>query len=426
MPIFCLIDATLKSTCDANTRNLEQADIRLRDIAMPHEINYTIDYISGREFKNIDASRIGHLLASSIETNPFFCQKIIDSAQKHLFDAADFDAVLVYDKTTKELVGFIPFKRHNPGSLFPKTVNNTHLHLYQMHGVPLIDSARPREVIDAFLKLTAAETTAARRWIFPHVPVDGPFAALLAECAADSGYETRCIKLYDRPVLVRDPGGFAAHVDRVIGKKRKKDLDRNFRRLNEAGTVAFERATDPDLVASRLEDFLRLEAKGWKGRKGTAFLSRHSDARFARAAFSGGGDGVEISIDSLLLNDAAVACSLNLKIGETIFTPKCTYDEDLRKYSPGLLLEYLVIEEFYRDREVRYMDSAVTINDHVISNFWNETQVMGTLILGPRGPLTRTLATLETFTHEARETAKRLVATATNRLQLLSEMRLTK
>ena len=387
---------------------------------MSNEANYVIDHVSGEHFKNIDTSKWGRLLASSIEANPFFCAKIMNSAHDHLCNMTEFDALLVHDGANRDLVGFIPFKRHKPVPLLRKSVNNSHLHLYQMHGVPLIDRARAREVIDAFLRLTAAETHAARRWIFPHVPADGPFAKLLAECAANSGYETLCIKRYERPVLVRDPAGFAAHVDRVIGKKRKKDIDRNFRRLKEIGTVAFERTADPDQVKSRLDDFLRLEAKGWKGRKGTAFLSNHSDARFARAAFAGGGEGIEVSIDSLLVNDVPVACSLNLKVGETIFTPKCTYDEDLRKYSPGLLLEYLVIEEFYRDDEVRYMDSVVTVNDHVISDFWNETQAMGTLVLGPKGPLTWALATLETVAHEARETAKNLLATTTNRLQLLS------
>lgn len=387
---------------------------------MKCENNYVASYLSGNDFNNIEFSKWERLLSSSIEKNPFFCLKIMNSAHNHLRQAHDLDAIVIHDLSSKELVGFIPFTRQKPVSLLPEIANNSHLHLYQMHGVPLIDRTRAREVVDTFLKLTATETFTARRWIFPHVPADGPFAKLLAECAANSGYETHCIKLYDRPVLVRDPAGFAAHVDRIIGKKRKKDIDRNFRRLREVGTVTFERATHRDHVEARLEDFLRLEAKGWKGRKGTAFLSNHSDACFARSAFSGGGDGVEISIDSLLVNDAPVACSLNLKIGETIFTPKCTYDEDWRKYSPGLLLEYLVIEEFYRDDDLRYMDSAVTVNDHVISDFWNETQPMGTLVLGPKGPLTRSLATLEAITHEARETAKRLVATATNRLQLLS------
>ena len=87
----------------------------------------------------------------------------------------------------------------------------------------------------------------------------------------------------------------AAHyVEHAIGKKRHKEFKRLRRRLAEAGPVAFEIARSPGTVTAALQDFLALEAKGWKGAAGTALIQNPAAAtfcrncgRFARPAWTG-------------------------------------------------------------------------------------------------------------------------------------------
>ena len=60
-----------------------------------------------------------------------------------------------------------------------------------------------------------------------------------------------------------------------------------------------------------------------------------------------------------------------MRARDTAFTPKCTYDEDYRRFSPGFLLEYFVIEAFYAGDGASEMDACTTSDGHVIAGFWN-------------------------------------------------------
>jgi hypothetical protein len=197
------------------------------------------------------------------------------------------------------------------------------------------------------------------------------------------------------------PGGLQAHLTQVLSKSRLKDLRRNLRRLEEQGEVRFERAEEPRLVSRRFEQFLKLEHSGWKGNTGTSFLAQERSAAFARRAFSAAQHGL-VSIDSLLVDDVPIAMSVNLRSRDVAFAAKCAYDEDYRRFSPGLILEYLVIEAFYADERTAAMDACTTTEGHVISGLWNDSVPMGTVIVGPDDWRTRMLATLVSQAHAGR------------------------
>ncbi len=117
-----------------------------------------------------------------------------------------------------------------------------------------------------------------------------------------------------------------------------------------------------------------------------------------------------VSIDALLLDERPIALSVNMQARAAMFTPKCTYDEAYRRFSPGFVLEYLVIEAFYQDDDVTEMDACTTSDGHVISGFWNEAKAIGTLVVGPDSWQTHLLARSAQATHAARERLKQCAA----------------
>src|SRR5690606_37401321 len=145
------------------------------------------------------------------------------------------------------------------------------------------------------------------------------------QLAATRGFAVMTVDPYRRALLRRLAGGFREHLDTVISKSRAREIRRQLRRLGERGTLELERSRDPDTVARRVEDILRMEHAGWKGAAGTSFLSDPLHAEFARRAY--GGDGGFTSVDSLLLDGQPIAISINIRTGDTIFTPKCAFDE---------------------------------------------------------------------------------------------------
>lgn len=368
-------------------------------------------------FRVLDAAGIAALPAAqwdalssrALEENPYYARQHLLAGLEALPGEADLRVLTVRSRCDDRLVGLFPFRKGRFAPLMPLTRAEAAVNLYQVSGTPLVDAREAGRVIEAFLD-RLGHGGVPRFWKFPHVDCSGPFARLLSEAAAAAGLVTLRAHGYERPLLTRQAEGFEHHVETVLGRKRAKEIQRALRRLREMGELTFERATEPRTVHERVEQFLALEHSGWKGAQGTSFLSRPDHARFARHAYGGGAGGMGLaSVDSLLLDGLPIAMSVNIGRGGAVFTPKCAFDETYRRFGPGLVLEYLVIEAFYADETVSQMDASTTADNHVVAGLWNASKPMGTLVLGPHGLRTRLLAKIEETDRKARKLAKRLI-----------------
>ncbi|MHB2266961.1 GNAT family N-acetyltransferase [Aliihoeflea sp. PC F10.4] len=324
------------------------------------------------------------LSADALEDNPFFARSMVTSAIEAMGDGRGMKALVLRPRNGGGLAGLLPFRVRGAGPLaFGQPANN----LYQIGGTPLIAREHAESAVATLTRLMSEGKKLPRHWLFAHMALDGPFMQMFARNANGFGFTAQAATSYRRAVLTRSAGNFRTHAETVIGKKRCKDVERNLRRLSELGEVSFERATDCETVRSRLEAFLTLENAGWKGAKGTAFLSRAPHAAFARAAFA---PGLAV-VDSLLLDGVPIAVSVNIGDGRTLFTPKCAFDETYRKYGPGMVLEYLVVTDFFEQDRYDEMDASTMIDGHVITGFWDSQKTMGTVVVGPQGSRTKLL-----------------------------------
>lgn len=312
----------------------------------------------------------------SVCENPFYSRQYVMAGLDTIDRRAGLEAVAIRTETGR-LGGFFPFRRRWHSAFGAAN-------LYQFSGAPLVHRENAPAVVSAWID-GIVQRELPPVWSFAHIQLDSDLACLIAQQAELGGLEVLVANRYDRPRLSRVGRTFEDHLGTVLTKSRRKDIERSIRRLRELGTLRYERRSHPEAVRALLSDFLALESAGWKGAARSAFLSRPDHAAFALAAFGGvpGRDGLA-SVDALLLDDQAIALSVNLSSGETLFTPKCTYDERLRKFSPGLVLEFFVIEHFYADGHHAAMDSATTVGGHVIQGLWNEVMPMGNLVVGKR------------------------------------------
>ena len=301
------------------------------------------------------------------------------------------------------LLGLFPYRTRR----FPFANADGACNVYQPSCTPLVHRDHAAAVVGAWLDAMAVRDGVPRFWQLKHLDLASPLTAVIDAELARRGLLRLAVNSYQRPRLTRLPGGLDQHLASVLPKGRLKDLQRNLRRLRELGSVRFERAREPGLVGRRFEQFLAMENAGWKGDSGTAILARGRDADFARAALAPRRDAPGmVSVDALLLDERPIALSVNMQARAAMFTPKCTYDEAYRRYSPGFVLEYLVIEAFYQDDAATEMDACTTSDGHVISGFWNEAKTIGTLVVGPDSWQTHLLARSAQATHAARERLK--------------------
>lgn len=318
------------------------------------------------------------LLARPLTQNPFLHPAYVKAGLDAGLDKGGSAAVIV--SRAGKVEGIFPTSPLKVRGMRIPGVWASELNLYHFNGAPLVAKDHAEVVVKAWLH-TIGSKDAPSVCVLRHMDLGSDLVGTIAAQAREMSYGLRVIQRYERPRLTREHDGFESHIKAVLSKRRVKDIRRNLRRLGEKGEVRLEHVTERSAVAKRLEDFLRIEASGWKGEAGTAFLSDDATARFARAAFVTDGEEGLVSIDTLLVADQPIALSINLQSGSTRFTPKCAIDEEYRTFSPGVLLEYLVIEAFYSGQNCALMDSAITTDSHIVAGFWNDAAPHGDVIV---------------------------------------------
>ncbi|MGA0596426.1 GNAT family N-acetyltransferase [Enterovirga sp. CN4-39] len=352
------------------------------------------------------------LAANAIEENPFYSRPYFLAGLHHLEESGTRAlCVFARDGSGERLIGFLPVQRSRFRYGLPWSVELGAQNLFQPSGTPLIHRDHAARALDAILSVRTAASGLAPHLLLPNIRLDGPVAGLIRARAGATGSRAEFIGSLSRPILRRRDEAAEEYLARSVAPKRLRELRRTQRRLSEQGAVAFRHVTEPGEFRAALEDFLRIEHSGWKGEAATAFLSQPETAAFARAAFAGRiGDAPLASADVLSLDGTAIAVSLNLQVGRTSFAIKCAYDESLRRFSPGLVLELLVIEHLFASRFADEMDSCVTQAGHVIQDLWDDAVEVGTLALSAPGGLSSVpLVGLD------------LASAERNRLQLRSE-----
>ncbi len=281
-------------------------------------------------------------------------------------------AVLVWSGTgPRRLLGFFPARivKRRYGFSVPILVGLTHP--YGPLGVPLVEREAAEPIIAAWLAHLAGDLALPGLVLLPFLPEDGPFALVLDTILRRAQMPAADFDRHQRALLA--PGSERPlYVERALGKHRLKELRRRSRRLSETGAVLFTTATEPAAVAAAIEDFLMLEASGWKGRAGTAVAEHQNLRHFVRSAVSGLAAEGKVSIDRILVDGRAIAATIVLRSGSSAWFWKIAYDESFARFSPGVMLSVVLTDELVEDTTMVRADSCATANHPMIDHLWRE------------------------------------------------------
>ena len=156
------------------------------------------------------------------------------------------------------------------------------------------------------------------------------------------------------------------------------------RQMASMGVLVYKgMGTEPGAVDKWIEDFLALEAAGWKGRAGTAFAVCAADrAYFTQLIRNAQVEGRLMAL-GLYLDGRPVAMKANLLARDGGFCFKICFDDAFAKYSPGVLLELENIREAHRMGLV-WMDSCADQDHPMIDRLWPDRRQIQTVFLAPR------------------------------------------
>jgi CelD/BcsL family acetyltransferase involved in cellulose biosynthesis len=316
-------------------------------------------------------------LEDDVFLQPGFALAAID----HLPGQSDVEFLLVHRPGADgeaELVGLLALQPTRPGLPF---LRRSWWHDNACLGGPMLDATLAGAALDTMLDWLAAQRPWVAMLTLRELQTEGPTAGLLQARIAERRlpFQIRNIRTraaFDaRTELGRQAtAGLSAH--------RRKRLRQHMRHLESLGELTYEQAIEADEVMRVLEEFLALEASGWKGRAGSAFLNHAGKARFMRtvaAALNNGG----MRLDALRLDGRAIAIGLILRAGSRAYFWKIAYDEAHAAHSPGVQLVFRIMRAQADDPSISLTDSCAVSNHRMIETIWPGRIRFGDVALAP-------------------------------------------
>lgn len=333
--------------------------------------------IETRQIADLTAADRGawrHLAEAAIEPNPFFEEPFVAAAATLPRPAAALALAFSGD----ELVACLPLHRPNRWRRVPLPVLASWQGDHGFLGTPLVAQGHLDAIEPLFGHLLADRRAGL---LMARLLTDGPAGQATAR-ALGAGGRPLADEPFERAALHRRPDD--DYVADTLAGKHRKELRRTRRRLEEELGAALEIADvagDP----AAAEEFLALEASGWKGTNGTAIASAPGGREFFGAmcrAFAAGG-----RLNLLRMHSAGrtVAMKCNLHAEQGTFCFKIAFDESLARFSPGVQLEIENVSHFHHATRAQWMDSCADFDNEMINRLWPDRRALVNLVVPAGG-----------------------------------------
>ena len=283
---------------------------------------------------------------------------------------------------------------------------------------PLLDRDCAEDVLERFLDWLAKSGPAAGV-VFPRLVEDGPLHRALLAAARRSGRAAVTLERFERAML--EPGSDADELwTRGAGKKALKDLQRRRRRLAEQGAVEFSIVASPREVRDALEQFLTLEASGWKGKSG-ALLADPALSAFSRGATRLLAREGKCLVARLTLAGRPLAMGVVILSRGRAYFWKIAFDEEFRAQAPGIHLLYELTRALCVRADIDMTNSCAIANHPMIDRFWPDRVAICDVAVQLRGAVGFDAARrFDALRRELRASAKRVYLRLLGRDEALS------
>lgn len=327
---------------------------------------------------------INELASDTTDSNPQFEGDALQAAMTYLGGDDTARIALIWGHAShsgkRELLGVFPYRESRFNFALPVRIWSIWTHIHSYIATPLIRKGHEKQAVAMFFSF--ADKAGAGLVRLPLFEGEGGFDTALTQVMAEEGRVSKETDRHERAFLKSDAETGETYLAAHMRKKKRKEFNRLWNRLSEQGDLQFtahEGGTDIDCMIDR---FLRLEAKGWKGKRGTALRVRPAEKRYfetiCKAAYREG----KLHVTELTLDGEAIAMLASFRAGEGLYTFKIGFDEAWSKYSPGALLMMKVIDPFLRDSRTAWVDSCAIPNHPMIDHIWAERRLMRSLIVG--------------------------------------------
>jgi len=238
----------------------------------------------------------------------------------------------------ERLLGLFPLEMHQTFRGLPIRGVQMWCHPHCYLTAPLIRRGEAECCWQTFFKWLKRWQGAGILLEVPLLPGEGPLAQSLVEFLCGRHLPVHLVESGTRALLqTRETA--EQYIRAGMSRETRRSLERKKRRLAERGRLTVRQLPADEPVEPWIEQFIQLEARGWKGNAGTALAKQPVEAAFFRRSMTEAHRRGELLLLSLELNGKPLAMQFNVLRGTVGFALKTTYDEHFSAYSPGAVLE---------------------------------------------------------------------------------------
>lgn len=362
--------------------------------------------VVGFDWLEARAEAWDRLVNNAAYPNPFFSRRVVGAHVASGLSGRSLRFIAVHRGGA--LLALLPFAPRGARLGLLRAAHAGWTSPYVVNGTPLIARDELDEAAEGILDALPL-VGGSRFWKLPLLSLDDPVTQALGASMQRRGWATEVVSAFERAVLDRRTD-YETYAGAHLGAGRRKALRRHHSRLAALGRIEFQSFTDGRSLGRAVDDFLSLEARGWKGRRGTALASRPETAALARQLFGPGEGPVLARADCLTLDGQPIAVSLALLCGGTAHLLKTAYDESLRKHAPGVALENEIVRACHETSFARRLDSA-SLPGGVLDDLYPDRERIGDIVLASDPKVTsRKLRSITDRDQRCRDGLKRLKA----------------
>jgi hypothetical protein len=287
-----------------------------------------------------------------------------------------------------QLLGLLPIGLDNRFGRWPVPHVQNWMHHNSFLGTPLV--RKGSEQIFWEQLLTALDLSARPGFLHINgITIGGSLDQALREVCGDQ--KRRCDLVHSEARALLQSGlGSEAYYEAAVRTKKRKELRRQAKRLDELGKLTFGHHPDAQDLDQWIDEFLHLEQTGWKGANGSALDSSPETRLFFQQAVAGAAAAGQLERRDIRLDGKPLAMLVNFLSLPGGFGFKTAFDEDYSRYSPGVLLQIDNLN-FLDQPAIDWIDSCAAQHHPMIDSIWSGRRHIGRFSIEQKGLSRRAL-----------------------------------
>lgn len=282
------------------------------------------------------------------------------------------------------LVGMMILRRDKGYAKLPVPYWRSALHYEQFLGTPLVRKGHEESFAAGLCDWLDNAPSDCSFLTLSMIGADGPVAKAIVHRCRQNQRQLFAANRFKRAAIANGEHA-TANPEEMLSTNRRKSICKARKKLAQQGEISIERLTDPTQLADWTAHFLELENTGWKRKEGSSILSCEHETALYKAIIGEAFEAGNLHFSRLCLDNGPIAYTLDISAPPVAYCLKSAIDQDFRKFSPGVLMEFETLKHYLTAQDAIFVDSCSAPDNTMLNELWPDQKSVLDLVIERKG-----------------------------------------